>query len=135
MIPFIVSKPDPINLFEQAFQYGVMNRIDIRELSELVDEFAASTLPVNSVRDQDLIELVFHRTLLEASHNTMLIRMHQVLSEFFSRAGKEFPEWETRQQTCRGLWEHRSITEALKLKNAERARMILSGHLEELIAE
>jgi len=157
----IVSKPDPINLFEQAFQYGVMNRIDIRELSELrytieigaielaarrataeqlqilselVEEFAASTLSESSVRDQDLIEIDFHRTLLEASHNTMLIRMHQVLTVFFSRAGTEFPEWETRQQTCKGLWEHRSITEALRLKNAERARMILSGHLEELIA-
>ncbi len=156
----IVSKPDPIRLFELAFQYGVMNAIDIRELAELrytieigaiefaarratetqlsaladlAEEFAATAHSDNPARGQDLIELDFHRTLLEASHNTMLIRMHNVLTVFFSRASNELPEWGTHQVKDKGLWEHLAIAEALARRNADQARAILSGHLEELI--
>ncbi|MCK5736229.1 MAG: FadR family transcriptional regulator [Spirochaetaceae bacterium] len=156
----IVSKPDPIKLFEQAFQYGVMSSVDIRELAELrytieigaidfaalrateaqlstlsdlAEEFAETALSENSSRGQDLIELDFHRTLLEASHNTMLIRMHNVLTVFFSRASNELPEWGTLQVKNKGLWEHRAIADALVRRNADQARTILSGHLEELI--
>ena len=158
----IVAKPDPIKLFEQAFQYGMMDAIDIRELaelryaieigaielaalrageedlrllSELAEEYADSVSSENPARHQDQIELDFHRTLLESSQNTMLIRMHHVLTVFFSRASVELPEWETSPVKEKGVWEHRAIAEALSRGNAERARTLLSGHLEGLIID
>ncbi len=156
----IVSKPDPVRSFEQAFRYGVMDAIDISELAELrysievgsvelsvfradigqidqlhllAEEYELSTRTEHPDRDQDRIELDFHRILLEASGNRMLSRMHYVLTAFFSRAEIELPGWERVNHEEKGIWEHRAIADAVGMRNAERARMLLSIHLEGLI--
>ncbi len=156
----IIAKPDPIKLFEQVFRYGIADAIDIQELAELrytielgaielsakrataqqieklqklTEEFAESIKPQYKGRHQDEIELDFHRTILEATHNNLLSRMHYVLTAFFTRAEIELPEWNKSQNDEKGAWEHRAITEALMERNAERARAILAGHLSGLI--
>ncbi len=156
----IIARPDPIKLFEQVFRYGIVDALDIRELAELrytleigaielsaqrasdeqikklfelAEEFAESIKSEHVGRSQDEIELDFHRMILEATHNTMLTRMHYILTAFFSRAEIELPDWNKSQNDEKGAWEHRAIAEALMERNAERARAILAGHLSGLI--
>ncbi len=156
----IISRPDPIKLFEQVFRYGIIDALNIRELAELrytielgaielsakratdeqiekleklTEEFAESIKPEYAGRNQDEIELDFHRTILEATRNEMLTRMHSVLTAFFARAKVELPKWNEFENMEKGLWEHRAIAQALRERNAERARAILAGHLSGLI--
>ncbi|MCK4981293.1 MAG: FadR family transcriptional regulator [Victivallaceae bacterium] len=119
-----------------AIELAAMRATDkqLLSLSKLADEYAASMLPNYSGREQDQIELDFHQTILKASHNTMLIQMHHVLIAFFSRAILEFPEWNMANKD-KVSWEHQAIAEALTKRNTERARILLSGHLEQIILD
>ena len=100
----------------------------------LAREFAECIFAVAPKRSADDIELDFHRTILEASHNKMISRMHHVISAYFLRAAREMADWDIYDTKEDNVWQHRAIAQAFKARNIERARAHLSGHLAELVA-
>jgi GntR family transcriptional regulator, transcriptional repressor for pyruvate dehydrogenase complex len=158
-IGLIVSKPDPIGLFEQALNGGLLDGLDLQQLGELryaleigsielvvrhatsqqlaklaqlAEEFADNMAGKPS-RELDNIELDFHQTILDATASPMLMRMHGVLAAYFSRSAREVNGWGDLKNNEKNLWEHRAIALALAQKNSEHARAILANHLAKLL--
>jgi DNA-binding FadR family transcriptional regulator len=77
----------------------------------------------------DDVELDFHRTIFEATHNAMLARMHLILAVVFSRRERELPDYSVTTTSERAVREHRMIAQAFCDRNAECARAVLSAHL------
>jgi len=160
-VGLIITRPDPVGLFDQTLQTWAMDSLELQELSELryVLEIGAVELACSRATDDQLtrlvelaeefseaasgnwnprpiddIELDFHRTILEASHNTMLTRMHYVLSAYFQRRAGEDADWPTNTCPEEVPWEHRAIAKAFKDRNVELSRALLSGHLASLLS-
>jgi len=159
-VGLVIGKPDPVALFEQAFESGLMDSLDMAELAELRytleigavelvvrratpeqlarleelgSEFAACESARSPKRSIDDIELDFHRTYLQASHSPMLMRMHYVITSFFRRAAREMPDWDAWSDE-HTIWDHCAIAQALNERNVERSRAILAGHLSGLLS-
>jgi len=157
----IIAKPDPVALFEQAITSYALDSVDLAQLgelrysleigavevalkratdvqlarlSELAEELVQCHAGRSPARSIDDIELDFHRTILESTHNMMLIRMHHVLAAFFARSAREIEGYRVDEATGRTVWEHCAIAEAFSQGNVERARALLSGHLGHLIS-
>ncbi len=155
----IVSKPDPIGLFEQALNVAVLDQLDLAQLAQLrytleigaielvartatkqqldrltdlAEEFARPATKKTG-RTVDDIELDFHQAILGATGNEMLRRMHNIISAYFVRSAREVNGWDTFTTDENSIWEHRAIAQALSERNVERARAILSGHLAPLL--
>jgi DNA-binding FadR family transcriptional regulator len=160
-VGLIVAKPDPIALFEQAITGYAVDSVDLAQLgelrysleigavelvvkratraqlarlAELAEEFARSHAGEPSARMIDDVEMAFHCTILESTHNATLMRMHYVLAAFFVRSAKEVEGYAADQASERIVWDHRAIAHAFGQRSVERARALLSGHLESLIA-
>ncbi len=160
-VGLIVSRPDPVELFGKAFQSWVVDSINLKELAEmrysleigaveiaalratgeqltrldeLAREFTQHLVSKSPARSLDDIEFDFHRTILEATHNSMLIRMHHIIAAYFLRSAREVTGWDVQGSDENSAWEHRAIAKALADRNAERARVILAGHLSPLIS-
>ncbi|MFC1675773.1 FadR/GntR family transcriptional regulator [Planctomycetota bacterium] len=160
-VGLIVSKPDPVGLFEQALNGAVLDHLDLQQLAqlrytleigsieliareasqqqldrltELAEEFAKPATKKTG-RTVDDIELDFHQAILEATGNEMLRRMHNIVSAYFVRSAREVKGWDTNTTDENSIWEHRAIAQALSERNIERARAILSGHLAPLLCE
>lgn len=158
-VGLIVDRPDPVGLFEQVFESWVTDLLDLRDLRELryaleigavdlavqratedqvarldalAEEFAQHVAAQPGSRSCGDIELDFHRTILEATHNTLLMRMHHVVAAYFIRAAREVPGWQECDEGT--VWEHRAIAQALGERNVERARALLTGHLSKLVS-
>ena len=156
-VGLIVAQPDPVALFEQALEGCATEAMDLPELAgfryalevgaaslavrhatpeqierlkELAAKFAVDSPPAEPI---DNVELAFHRTLLEATHNRILARMHHVIATYFARAAKELPNWDPIHPTEEGVWEHTAIAKALADRNVEHLRSLLSIHIEKLI--
>jgi GntR family transcriptional repressor for pyruvate dehydrogenase complex len=152
----IVGKPDPFGLLEQTLTRHTLDSADLAALEELRNtlEIGAVELAVNraseaqiaklielaeelgefqtsspSPRTADDVELDFHHTILEATHNPMLGQMYPVLAVVFSRREKELSDYPAATTTERAAREHRMIAQAFRDKNAECARVVLSMHL------
>jgi GntR family transcriptional regulator, transcriptional repressor for pyruvate dehydrogenase complex len=152
----IIGKPDPFGLLEQTLTRHTLDSTDLAALEELrntleigavelavkrateaqvdrlvelaeeLGEFRASS---SSSRTADDVELDFHRTILEATHNTMLGQMYPVLAVVFSRRERELPGYPTKTTTEQTVWEHRMIARAFRERNVECARALLCMHL------
>jgi GntR family transcriptional regulator, transcriptional repressor for pyruvate dehydrogenase complex len=160
-VGLIVAKPDPVALFEQAIKSYALDSMDLAELGELryALEIGGVELAVNRATPEQLarlaalageladchagkapcrtvddIELEFHGTILEATHNATLMRLHHVLDAFFRRMAEESAGYSAHQTTDETVWEHRAIAEAFGGRNVERARALLGGHLAHLIS-
>ena len=158
-VGLVVMKPDPVALFGQGFAGGLLDDLDFKELSELrytlevgavdmvvrragdehlselvtiADEFIKCQGDKHNIQLSDDIELKFHQTLLKISESPMLIRMYHILAAYFQKSSCR-SGCEDSEQSERNAWEHIMIAEALKERNGERARSILSRHLEFLI--
>jgi DNA-binding FadR family transcriptional regulator len=162
-VGLIVSRPDPVELFGKAFQSWVVDSINLVELAEMrysleigaveiaaqratpqqltrLDDLAREftqhliSKPPSPARSLDDIEFDFHRTILEATHNSMLIRMHHIIAAYFLRSAREVSGWDVQGSDENSAWEHRAIAKALADRSAERARVILAGHLSHLVS-
>lgn len=160
-VGLIVSKPDPVGLFEQTLESSFLDALDVEQLIEVryALELGAVELVARRATEKQLARLVdlgneftdrvlsttrgcpildvdfdFHRTILEASGNQMLARMHHVISAYFLRAPIELENWDFEATPKARIWEHRAIAQALQVRNAERARVLLSRHLAPLLA-
>jgi len=155
-VGLIIAKPDPVELFGAPLQSWSADALDLSELAELrytleigavelaarratpeqlqrlmelAEEFDRFKPGKSVTRSIDDIELDFHRTILEATHNSTLTRMHHILAVYFLRSQREVPGWDLSGTDINTRWEHRAIAQALIDRNAERARVILTGHL------
>jgi len=151
-----VGKPDPFGLLEQTLTRHTLDSADLAaleelrnaleigavelavkratkaqldRLAELAEELAKFHASSSSPRTADDVELDFHRTILEATHNTMLGQMYPVLAVVFSRRERELPGYPTTTTTQRTVWEHRMIAQAFRERNVECARAMLCMHL------
>lgn len=161
-VGLVVVQPDPVKLFSQAFENLAVDALGFIELGEfryileigaielvarratteqlerikqLAEEFARrfAAPSSNSMRSFDDIDLEFHVAILEASQNTMLQRMYNVISAYFIRSAKEVIDWNSGASE-NAVWEHRAIAEALQKRQIERSRALLAGHLAMLIS-
>lgn len=160
-VGLLVAKPDPVAVFEQAIKCDALDAMELTELGELryaleigavelaviratpeqvtclvglAGEMAAYSARKTPSRTLDDIELDFHGTILEATHNATLRRLHHILAAFFLRMHKEAADYSGDQIDDRTVWEHRAIAEAFAERNVERARALLGGHLAQLIS-
>jgi GntR family transcriptional regulator, transcriptional repressor for pyruvate dehydrogenase complex len=160
-VGLIIAKPDPVSLFEHALETFVLDDVDLKQLAELrytlevgvvelavqratkrqvdrlrrlAEEYAQSVTERGSTRSQDDIELDFHATILEATHNAMLVHMSHVLTAFFSRGQRELSNWGKLSLDKKSVREHRQIAQAFEDRNADRARAGLARHLSNLLA-
>lgn len=160
-VGLIIGKPNSMLLFEEAFDMGFFNDSDMKELAEMryaleigvVDQVIQRATPDKISRLEDIaeeiavrqksgigtrsideMELDFHSTYLELSNNSMLIKMHNVIVSFFHRAMKEMPSWNEDLTHEKSVWDHLAIVQALRERNTERLRSVLSGHLENLLS-
>ena len=158
----LLTKPDPVHLFRQGMmhvspeQQDLVEWVELRyamevgaaklaaeriteaqvdKLSRLIDEFTDAHAGRRHDRVIDEIELEFHCTILEATHSPMLARMHDVLITFFARSANEIDGYPADTVEEEDTWEHRQIGEALATHDAERARILLCGHLRRLITQ
>ncbi len=160
-VGLIVTRPDPVALFERAVQDGELDIIDLRQLgelrytlevgavelavrradvgqlsrlAELAEEFAKTLTEKSPARSTDRVELDFHQSILQATGNVMLMRMHRVITTFFARNAEENEAWNAHGSDEQSAWEHRAIAQAFCERNVERARALLAGHLRGLLS-
>lgn len=159
-VGLIIGKPDPVAVFEQALEGCAAEAMDLAELAEFryaLEIGAVSTAVRRATPEQikrleelaslyaaglsfekpsppsDEIELAFHRTLLEATHNRTMARMCQVIATYFARAEMEVPDWERVRSDGESAWEHRAIAQAMAERNVEAVRALLGSHLKGLL--
>jgi len=159
-VGLIIGKPDPVAVFEQALEGCAAEAMDLAELAEfryaleigavntavrraepeqierleeLAEAYAAGLSSSKPSRPSDEIEMAFHRTLLEATHNRTLARMYHVIATYFARVEKEVAGWEKVRSEERSAWEHRAIARAMAERNVETVRALLSVHLRSLL--
>ena len=153
-VGLIVGKSDPVSLFENAFSTAAFSDMEIKELFDIryaleigavdmvvrrisdekigrLDELAEAISSSNekSRVDVDALELEFHKTYLEGAENAMIARMHGVIAAFFHRAVDELPDWNGNVAHKGSAWTHKAIVQALRERNPDRLRAVLSGHL------
>lgn len=159
-VGLIIGQPNPVELFEQAIEWCAAETMELYELAEfryaletgvvdiavrrataqqihrlkeLADRYAAGIPPEWPDTTIDKIELEFHRTLFEATHNPTLTHLHRVIATYFARAAKEVPGWIMDRPIEGTEWEHRAIARAMAQRNAEQVRVLLSTHLRSLL--
>ncbi len=160
-VGLIIGKPDPVALFEQAVCSYVMDAVDLAKLSELrytievgavelavrrataaelaeldrlAEEFAEAAAGKSPTRLVDDIEIDFHGAILKSTHNETLMQMHHVLSAYFAKTAQQTEGYRANETSEQSVWEHRAISAAFTARNTERARAILSSHLEDMIS-
>jgi len=159
-VGLIIGRPDPVAAFEQALDGCATEAMELAELAKLryaleigsvdsavqgatdrqvedlqrlADEYANGADPQNPSPTIDDIEMEFHRTLLEATHSQILMRMCRVIATYFARAAREIPRWDPVHPTEHSAWEHRAIANAMAERNAEHVRALLGAHLRVLL--
>jgi GntR family transcriptional regulator, transcriptional repressor for pyruvate dehydrogenase complex len=155
-VGLIVGKPDPFGLFEQTLTHRSLDSADLTALAELrytlevgavelavkratpaqidrlaalATEFGECHAGASQTRPVDEVDLDFHRTILEATHSTMLQRMWPVLATVFTRIEREVAEYPVTTTTDEAVWEHHLIARAFRDRNVNYARVVLDGHL------
>jgi len=158
-VGLVVSEPDPVKLFGKALNSIVIEDMELQQLAELryVLETGAIELSAKRATEEELAEISrlantytpttpstsgisfdkvesdFHQLILKATHSEIVVKMHSIISAYFDRGAKEMTGWHSHEINEKEAWEHRAIAEALSERNAERARALLTGHLNTLL--
>ena len=105
---------------ERASKEQVLRLVELgREFEELINDD-----PVEA----DRVDEAFHETLLAGTASQLLQDMHVVITGFFRRAPQECEGWYLRKEPR--AWEHAAIADAFMERDADRARVLLRGHLQ-----
>ncbi len=164
-VGLLVGEPDPIALFEKAFEISTTQMMplkdvaqlrytleigsidaavkeataeEIAQLADLAEQFADRAAHPSSEESHsvDSVDLAFHRMMLQCTHNDMIIRMHHVVTAYFGRISGEFNGWLANSVTDdHAIWQHRAIAAAFAKRNVEAARSLLALHLAGLADE
>jgi len=102
----------------------VAEKIDEEHLEKLeywLDKMF-NTTSVDEYRDYDML---FHQTLIEATHNRFLIQMGVIIFKFFQKLYELFPH----RSGFVSLNEHKAIYEACKSRDVEKLQQVMNVHL------
>jgi len=148
----VVAQSDPAEVMRLVLPHYAVDQTSMTDLAELryCIEMGAVEMAVGRASDEQVHKLVelgkafealvtrdqveadrvdqtFHETILAATGNRLLQDMHVVITGFFQRAPAELDGWYLGKEPR--AWEHLAIADAFAGRDAERARVLLAGHL------
>ncbi|WP_026090357.1 FadR/GntR family transcriptional regulator [Salinicoccus carnicancri] len=133
-----IEPEEVVNLLETrvivesgAAYYASLRRsqTDLESIYEALSQIRYSQTVDNIGHEEDIL---FHKRIVEASHNPVLIQTMESISGLYDKAvkyslSKNIGWKEKRQQV---LQEHNEIYEAIEQKDSTRARQVMIEHLE-----
>ncbi|MFC5406809.1 FadR/GntR family transcriptional regulator [Cohnella soli] len=108
----------------------------LRSLQQLLIVMEQS-LADNNTAEGERADVSFHRTLVEASGNSLFIQLMESLSDRFASTIRQTRElWFYRENAtaARLLQEHQSLYEAIKRQDAQLAASLIGDHVEKVIS-
>ncbi|WP_274363144.1 FadR/GntR family transcriptional regulator [Paenibacillus thermotolerans] len=147
---FVQGDRDLSSLFEHIFfmwKVGNKTRGDLLEL-RYIFELTAIEQAVQRATDEDLSELEklalrmqevtdtksiqdadieFHRGMLKTTHSELFIQMTDLIIEYFSNVPHDHMDIKERDKSVR---DHLQIVEAIRKRDAARAKQLLKDHLD-----
>lgn len=103
-------------------------RGNITRLARLLDEMAGETRPSRIAE----LDQGFHAAVARATHNQLLVRLHDVSSEWMRQSRRE--ALQTRRRRQASLAGHRRIYEAIRAGDRDAARAAMVDHIEQVSA-
>jgi DNA-binding FadR family transcriptional regulator len=127
--------PSDVMAARQAFEPMAMFVAVVEATESDFDDIARSVAACERAKDYDefeLWDLTFHRSLIEATHNPLLLRMYELIEA--ARKGDLWGSMKRRGDTqerrhCSYL-QHAAIYEALRNRDGRGAQEAMSAHLE-----
>lgn len=102
----------------------IVEKIDSKHLEKL-EYYLDKMFNATSVDEHRTYDMLFHKTLIESTHNRFLIQMGEVIFKFFQKLYKLFPH----RSGIVSLNEHKAIYEACKRGDLEELQKIMNIHL------
>ncbi|HHV81949.1 TPA: FadR family transcriptional regulator [bacterium] len=109
---------------ETAILPVVVEKIDEEYLDKL-ENWLNKMSNATSADEHRVYDMLFHQTLIEATHNRFLIQMGVVIFKFFQKLYELFPH----KSGIVSLNEHKAIYEAIKAGDVEELQKIIDVHL------
>ena len=100
---------------------------DIKKLEEIHQSFLKAIKEKNE-NDMASYDEAFHNQIAFMTHNTLMVKIQEVLAECFSECRVELYKIDSNQQ--RAVEPHAKLIEALKERDEEKAAGIMMMHLE-----
>jgi DNA-binding FadR family transcriptional regulator len=127
--------PSDVMAARQAFEPMAMFVAVVEATESDFEEIARSVAACERAKDYDefeLWDLAFHRSLIEATHNPLLLRMYELIEA--ARKGDLWGSMKRRGDTherrhCSYI-QHAAIYEALRNRDGRGAQEAMSAHLE-----
>ena len=101
-------------------------RGNIIGLARLLDEMAAETRPARVAE----LDMRFHAAIARATHNQLLVRLHDVSSEWLRQSRREALQSRGRREAS--LAGHRRIYEAIKAGRRDVAHAAMADHVQQV---
>ena len=98
----------------------------IKQILETAEQFDKVGSKHGHNHEADLLDLAFHRLILEMTSNPLITGMHRILSDYFHASQFEGSP----PEASKAIREHYLIADALKRRDNEAARNLLRCHLE-----
>jgi DNA-binding FadR family transcriptional regulator len=127
--------PSDVMAARQAFEPMAMFVAVVEATESDFDEIAKTVEACGHAEDYDGFEtwdLAFHRSLIEATHNPLLLRMYDLIE-----AARKGDLWgsmkrrgDTQERRHRSYVQHAAIYEALRNRDGRGAQEAMSAHLE-----
>lgn len=102
----------------------VLEKIDEEHLERL-EYWLNKMFNATSADEHRTYDMLFHQTLIEATHNRFLMQMGMVIFKFFQKLYELFPH----RSGLVSLNEHKAIYEACKSRDIEELEKIMNIHL------
>lgn len=98
----------------------------VTRLARLVDEMARET---DQARVAEL-DYTFHAAVAKATHNRLLVRLHEVSSEWLRKSRRQ--ALQSRRRQAASLAGHRRIYEAIKARDRAEAEAAMVDHIQQV---
>ncbi len=101
---------------------------DIKKLKQIIDQMEDN---LSKNKENEKIDLLFHRTIAEATHNAIMVRIFDTISGTLEKAMKAIRSFGYPYPfSPKNLHEHKEIFHAIQKKNTEKARFSMINHLD-----
>lgn len=98
----------------------------LTRLARLLDEMAAETDPARVAE----LDYSFHAAVARATHNRLLVRLHEVSSEWLRQSRRE--ALQSRRRRSASLAGHRRIYEAIQAGDRDAAHAAMADHIHQV---
>jgi len=106
---------------------SIATQEQLLQLTKTAQEFEVIASDHGHSKEADIVDLSFHRQILEMTDNPLIAGMHRVLSGYFHAS----TQLEQPPDASRAIHEHQMIVDAIRRQDRELARTVLRCHLEE----